>query len=230
MRKLVREHAFELCGRSHRDERVAEGDRGASRPAAGRERARMPVPDEIEPGLRDPGPSSQALDTLVERGHLAGQELLRADHAERDPVGVDVDGSRQQKRAENQHREPAIAPEPVADCGKSAAESDQQEPAFQHVPDPQERAHDLSLVVVAIDLVQAARRPVRLGRVAAAGAVERGDVLQRDQDVTVQLDVGDVLDEAVSGEHAVLVVASEQGDLDLLALVLVRVVLHPAAV
>jgi hypothetical protein len=55
--------------------------------------------------------------------------------------------------------------------------------------------------------------------------VQRGDVLQRDQDVAVQLDVRDVLDVAVRRQDAVLVLAPEQGDLDLLALVLVRVVL-----
>src|SRR5205807_2688559 len=38
----------------------------------------------------------------------------------------------------------------------------------------------------------------------------------------------DVLDEAVGGQHAVLIVAAEEGDLDLLALVLVRVVLQAA--
>src|SRR5205814_1461560 len=71
-------------------------------------------------------------------------------------------------------------------------------------------------------------RPVGLRRVAAARAVQRGDVLQRDQDVPVQLDVGDVLDVAVRGQHAVLVLAAEERDLDLLALVLVGVVLHRA--
>jgi 3-oxoacyl-[acyl-carrier protein] reductase len=44
--------------------------------------------------------------------------------------------------------------------------------------------------------------------------------------VPVQLDVGDVLDVAVRGEHALLVVAAEERDFDLLAFVLVRVVLH----
>jgi hypothetical protein len=55
--------------------------------------------------------------------------------------------------------------------------------------------------------------------------VEGGDVLERDEDVPVQLDVRDVLDVAVRREDAVLVFPAEQGDLDLLALVLVRVVL-----
>ena len=77
-----------------------------------------------------------------------------------------------------------------------------------------------------LPLGEAPRRPVRLGGVAAARAVERGDVLERDEDVAVQLDVRDVLDVAVGREHAFLVLAAEEGDLDLLALVLVRVVLH----
>jgi hypothetical protein len=55
--------------------------------------------------------------------------------------------------------------------------------------------------------------------------VEGGDVLERDEDVPVQLDVRDVLEVAVRGQDAVLVLAAEEGDLDLLALVLVRVIL-----
>src|SRR5919204_55134 len=70
------------------------------------------------------------------------------------------------------------------------------------------------------------RRPVWLGGVASARAVQRRDVLERDQDVAVQLEVGDVFDEAVGGEDAVLVVASEERDLDLFAFVFVGVILH----
>src|SRR5947208_6765408 len=81
-------------------------------------------------------------------------------------------------------------------------------------------------VVVAVVLGEAARRPVRLRGVAAARAVEGGDVLQRDQDVSVQLDVGDVLDEAVGGQDTVLIIAAEEGDFDLLTFVFVGVVLH----
>ncbi len=56
--------------------------------------------------------------------------------------------------------------------------------------------------------------------------MERGDVLERNQDVPVQLDVCDILEVTVRSEHAVLILAAEERDLDLLALVLVRVVLH----
>src|SRR5262249_24273243 len=76
-------------------------------------------------------------------------------------------------------------------------------------------------------LLEPARRPVVVRRVAAARTVEGGDVLERDQDVTVELDVRHVLDVAVGREDAFLVLAPEQGDVHLLALVLVRVVLHP---
>jgi len=55
--------------------------------------------------------------------------------------------------------------------------------------------------------------------------VERGDVLKRNEDVPVQLQVRDVVEEAVRGEHAVLVVAAKERDLDLFALVLAGVVL-----
>ena len=45
--------------------------------------------------------------------------------------------------------------------------------------------------------------------------------------MAVQLDVGHILDVAVRREHALLILAAEQRDLDLLTLVLVGVVLHP---
>jgi hypothetical protein len=55
--------------------------------------------------------------------------------------------------------------------------------------------------------------------------VERRDVLERNEDVAVELDVRNALDSAVGGQRPVLVLAPEELDLDLLALVLVRVVL-----
>jgi dynactin complex subunit len=60
--------------------------------------------------------------------------------------------------------------------------------------------------------------------------VERGDVLERNEDVAVQLEVRDLVHEAVRREHAFLVVTPEEGDLDALALVLAGVVLHRGSV
>src|SRR5918999_3421829 len=79
---------------------------------------------------------------------------------------------------------------------------------------------------VGIDVREAPRRPVPLWSIASAGAVQRGDVLEWDEDVAVQLDVSNVLDVAVGRQRALLVFAAEERDLDLLALVLARVVLH----
>ena len=56
--------------------------------------------------------------------------------------------------------------------------------------------------------------------------MKRGDVLERDEDVPVQLDVGDFVDGAVGGQDPLVVIAAEERDLDLLALVLARVVVH----
>ena len=56
--------------------------------------------------------------------------------------------------------------------------------------------------------------------------MQGGDVLQRHEDVAVQLDVGDLVDVAVRRQDALLVFAAEERDLDLLALVLAGVVLH----
>jgi hypothetical protein len=58
--------------------------------------------------------------------------------------------------------------------------------------------------------------------------VQRGDVLQGDENVPVQLDVRNVLDRAVGGEDTFLILAAEERELDLLTLVLVRVVLDGA--
>src|SRR4029077_15960675 len=79
--------------------------------------------------------------------------------------------------------------------------------------------------LVAVFLLEPARRPVVVGRVAATRTVERGDVLERNEDVSVQLNVGDVLHVAVGGQDTFLVFAAEECDLDLLALVFVGVVL-----
>src|SRR5438128_5619061 len=81
-------------------------------------------------------------------------------------------------------------------------------------------------VVVALVLCEAARRPVRLRGVAAARAVERGDVLERDEDVPVQLDVRHLVDRAVGGQDTLVVVTAEERDLVLFTLLLARVVVH----
>jgi hypothetical protein len=81
---------------------------------------------------------------------------------------------------------------------------------------------------VAVVVAEPARRPVRLRRIAPARAVQRRDVLQRDEDVPVQLDVRDLFDRAIGGEDALLILAAEERDLDLLALVLVGVILDAA--
>src|SRR5438094_10328929 len=80
--------------------------------------------------------------------------------------------------------------------------------------------------LVAVFLFEPSRRPVVVRRVAAARAMEGRDVLQGNEDVAVQLDVSDVLHVAVGRQDALLVLATEEGNLHLLALVLVRVVLH----
>jgi hypothetical protein len=83
--------------------------------------------------------------------------------------------------------------------------------------------------LVAVFLLEPAWRPVVLRSIATARTVERGDVLQRHENVSVQLDVRNVLDVAVGGQDTFLIFAAEQGDLDLLALVFVRVVLQGAS-
>ena len=56
--------------------------------------------------------------------------------------------------------------------------------------------------------------------------MQRGDVLKRNENVAVELDVLDVVDEAVRGENPFLVVAAEEGDLDLFPFVLAGVIVQ----
>jgi hypothetical protein len=84
----------------------------------------------------------------------------------------------------------------------------------------------LALRLFAVGARQPARGPVRLRGVAAARTVEGGDVLERDEDVAVELDVRDPFDPAVRGERSVLVLPAEELHFDLLPFVLVGVVLH----
>src|SRR5919201_5599904 len=77
---------------------------------------------------------------------------------------------------------------------------------------------------------QPAGRPVGLRSIAATPAVEGCDVLERDEDVAVELDVRDVVDVAVGSQNALLIFAAEEGDLDVLTLVFAGVVLPRASV
>ena len=64
----------------------ADRDRRAARPAAGRERAREPVREEVEPRLRHSGERGEPLDRGVEQRRLGERQLARADHPEHDAV------------------------------------------------------------------------------------------------------------------------------------------------
>ena len=128
---------------------------------------------------------------------------------------------------QNANRSRRVTPPTSQPTPANAAASRRPEPGLQEV---QRDAHAARTPTasssVSSSILEPARRPVGLGGVAAARAVQRRDVLERDEDVAVELDVGNVLDRAVRGEHSLLVLAAEERDLDLLALVLVRVVLH----
>src|SRR4051794_11809332 len=104
-----------------------------------------------------------------------------------------------------------------------AAATSRNSQAFARLAAIVRRIRGGSGVVFALVLDEPARRPVRLGRVATARAMERRDVLQRDEDVAVELDVRHLVDSAVRREDTVLVIAAEERDLHLLALVLARV-------
>src|SRR5205823_11710804 len=118
--------------------------------------------------------------------------------------------------------EPIAAQHP-AEPAEQRAGADQQSPRLQNVAKNEKSTAQSGRSLVAVFLLEPSRRPVVLRRIAAARTVQRGDVLERDEDVPIQLDVSHFLDVAVGGQNALLVLAAEERDLDLLAFVLVGV-------
>src|ERR1051325_6110949 len=86
--------------------------------------------------------------------------------------------------------------------------------------------NDLALVLLLV-LVEPAWRPIGLGRVAPARAVNRGDVLLRARDVAVQFQGNDAFDQDAGGQLPILVIGAEHRDLDLVLFCVVDVVPTP---
>src|SRR6266516_62743 len=225
VRELVCQHRLELRRRRRRQEARAHCDRRTTGPTTGGERTWQPVVDQVEPRLRDACTSRESLDRGVEPGRTPDRELARAYQSECDAVCVPVEGAGQQHAAEDEDGEEAIAAECPTDQAEECAGCEQQRPRLEDVPNDEKPAsQDGGLV--AVFLLESARRPVILRGVATARTVERGDVLQWNENVSVQLDVGDVLHVAIGRQDTFLILAPEQRDLHLLALVFVCVVLH----
>src|SRR5919202_434650 len=110
----VRQPSFELSRGQRRDEPCADGKRGCAWAAAGRERARVPVRDQVQPRLRYAGDRRETLDGRVQDGGLAERKLAGADEAERDAIRVPVGAAGEQEGAEHEDRE-----EPVATTGEA---------------------------------------------------------------------------------------------------------------
>src|SRR6266550_4617329 len=210
------------CGRARARARVPPR---ATRPATGGERARQPVVDQVQLRLRDASARGKPLDGRMEPGRSSDRELPCADESERDTVRVPIQGTGEQHAAEDKDREQTVTARRPADQAEDRAGAEQQGPCLENVPnDDKAPAHCGALVTVF--LLEPPWRPVVVGSIATARTVQRGDVLQRNENVPVQLYVGDVLHVAIGGEDAFLILAAEKGDLNLLALVFVRVVLH----
>src|SRR5581483_8902921 len=181
--------------------------------------------------LQHAGARREPLDRRMEQRRLGDEQLARAHHPEHDAIERPVRAADEQQPAEDEDREQPQAADTPADEREHAADCEEEEPRLRDVA-CRDEAHDALLGVRtaaarAVVVEEAAGRPVLVGlRVAAARAVERGDVLERNEDVAVQLDVGDFVDVAVRREHAFLILASEERDLDLLTFVLACVVLH----
>ena len=108
----------------------------------------------------------------------------------------------------------------------AAARTAHEKQSFRQIERRDRPRQDLRLSDVVLG--EAARRPVGLRSVAPTRTVERSHVLERDEDVAVELHVRNILDRAVRRQCPLLVLATEEGDFDLFPLVLVRVVLHRA--
>ena len=183
------------------------------------------VGHQVEPRLRDAGAEREPLDGRVQCRRL-GRPAARARRPSRARPGRRTTTCRSASEQRRRRRRSTAAGSRRAASRSRRAPRRRRRASSQTLSTFRAASTQPAQVSLRVRPRQPARRPVGLGRVAAARAVERGDVLERDEDVAVQLDVGDVLDVAVRGQHAFLVVAAEERDLDLLALVLVGVVLH----
>ena len=123
-------------------------------------------------------------------------QLARADHPEHDAVAVPVDRDAGEQAAKNTTtKQPVAAEQPAEPAEKRPKQPESSAQALTRLPRRRAGGSRLRSSSSRSSSVEPARRPVGLRRVAAARAVERGDVLQRDEDVPVQLDVRDVVDE-----------------------------------
>ena len=101
---------------------------------------------------------------------------------------------RRRRRRARRRRRRSRRPEYPPSSPAERAERDGEEPTSSHAlkrlrADATRMSAERSSRRVAVVLAEATRRPVRLRRIAPARAVERRDVLQRNEDVPVQLDV-----------------------------------------
>ena len=195
----------------------------ARRPTTDREKSRKPVVDEIELWWSD---SELRCDPVRARAeHRVFRECERPcpEHPEESAVSVPVDARRCQERAEREEQARRHPTDQPADATERGGKQCYECGCLREVQRDGSR-HDLRLSGVVLD--EPAWRPVGFRSVAPTRAVQRRDVLKRDEDVPVELDMRDILERAVRGEDAFLVLAAEESDFDLLALVLVRVVVH----
>ena len=232
--ELVRDDGLELARRQCAEQAGADHERRAVGPASDDERTREAVGDRGE--LRWRG--SRAAPTAARRSSGAADPRPRragARRACRAARGRRPRRPRSRRASSRTRRASPRAARRRASRSRRAApaSTSTSTQAFARLRAPAARmdiygSSSSSSGSSRSTLVEPARRPVGLGCVAPARAVQRRDVLQGHEDVPVQLDVRDVLDRAVRREHALLVLAAEERELDLLAFVLVRVVLHPA--
>src|SRR5206468_4895552 len=96
---------------------TADRERGAARPAPRGECAGQAVRDEIEARLDNARERGETLDGRVEAGRFGKRKLARADEAERDPVGRPVERRAEQRAAEHEDRQQAVAPEDPPEAG-----------------------------------------------------------------------------------------------------------------
>jgi hypothetical protein len=181
---------------------------------------------EEHPRALDSGGHGQALDRGIEDGRLGERQLPRLERGQDHSRAVPVERGRHQETDHEEEAAETHPAEPPAEREEAAHEAAEEEPSLGDVSEDEECSAHREAALGAVALGEPARWPIGLRGVAPARAVERGDVLERDEDVAVELDVRHALDRAVGGQGPVLVLAAEELDVHLLAPVLVRVVLH----
>ena len=124
--ELMRDHGLELGGRQCAEQTGRQGDRGARGTAAGGQRPRKAVRDQVELRRDDPELGRERVDGRAQQRVLGERILPRAEHSEQRAVRVRVDRERCEQGAEDEHRRRLRGPAERAERGSTRNGNEEQ--------------------------------------------------------------------------------------------------------